>query len=652
MENLLEDLNSKQSEAVRSTEGPLLILAGAGSGKTRVITYRIAYLIKNQGVSPFRILAVTFTNKAANEMKERLKVLLPDLSDRNLWVATFHATCAKILRRNLNKLEYPHQGLDNNFTIYDTDEQNTLIKEILQQLDYSHYQYKPRAILGAISSAKNDLITPELYKMQAVSTVEKVVAEVYPFYLRRLAENNALDFDDLLLLTVKLFDQQSEILKYYQDKFQYIHVDEYQDTNECQYKLTSQLAGDKQNLCVVGDDDQSIYSFRGADIRNILDFEEDYPQTKVLRLEQNYRSSQCILEASWNVIKHNNDRKEKKLWTDKEFGSRLVCYEATDETDEANFVGTKIKDLIEDGINPSDIAIFYRTNAQSRTFEEALLAANIPYQIIGGLGFYSRKEIKDLLGYLRVINNRADSVNLKRIINVPRRGIGNTTLLKLSRFAEENELSLFEAIERSKEIESINENTQAKIQRFLEIFTTFNAKDQPSIILDFILERTRYLEILERENTIESQTRIENIQELMNAIDDYELNHDPTSLSDYLENVALSSDLDQLDPSEVDLLPLMTLHSAKGLEFEYVFLVGLEEGLLPHIRSLTDQQELEEERRLCYVGLTRAIKQLHLVYTQQRRTYGNSEYRTPSRFLAEIPDRFLRKVDRYRSPFV
>ena len=652
MENLLENLNSKQLEAVQSTEGPLLILAGAGSGKTRVITYRIAHLIKNQEVSPFRILAVTFTNKAANEMKSRLKVLLPDLIDRNLWVATFHATCAKVLRRHLNKLDYPYSGLDNNFTIYDTDEQLTLIKEIFRQLDYGNYQHNPRSILGAISSAKNDLISPKIYKEHALSPIEGIVSEVYPLYLKGLAENNALDFDDLLLLTVELFKQKSDILRYYQDKFQYIHVDEYQDTNECQYKLTSQLSGEKQNLCVVGDDDQSIYSFRGADIRNILDFEEDYPQTKVLRLEQNYRSTQCILEASWNVIKNNSDRKEKKLWTNNRFGNKLICYEASDETDEANYVGTKIKELIDDGINQSDIAIFYRTNAQSRTFEEALLAANIPYQIIGGLGFYSRKEIKDLLGYLRVINNRSDSINLRRIINTPRRGLGGTTLARLSAHAEQNEITLFQSIERSEEIESIKKNTQLKLKKFLQILTRFTAEDQPSVVLDFVLARTGYLENLRKEKTIEAQTRIENIQELINAIQDYEDNHDPTSLSDYLENVALSSDLDQLDPSEMDLLPLMTLHSAKGLEFKYVFLVGMEEGLLPHGRSLDIKEELEEERRLCYVGITRAIDQLYLVHSQLRRTYGNPEYQTPSRFLSEIPKDYLRKIDRYQSPFL
>ena len=652
MENLLENLNPKQLEAVQSTEGPLLILAGAGSGKTRVITYRIAHLIKNQEVSPFRILAVTFTNKAANEMKSRLKVLLPDLIDRNLWVATFHATCAKVLRRHLNKLDYPYTGLDNNFTIYDTDEQLTLIKEIFKQLDYGNYQHNPRSVLGAISSAKNDLISPKLYKEHALSPIEGIVSEVYPLYLKGLAENNALDFDDLLLLTVELFKQKSDILKYYQDKFQYIHVDEYQDTNECQYKLTSQLSGEKQNLCVVGDDDQSIYSFRGADIRNILDFEEDYPQTKVLRLEQNYRSTQCILEASWNVIKNNSDRKEKKLWTNNRFGSKLICYEASDETDEANYVGTKIKELLDDGITRSDIAIFYRTNAQSRTFEEALLAANIPYQIIGGLGFYSRKEIKDLLGYLRVINNKADSINLKRIINTPRRGLGGTTLARLSVYAEQNEITLFQSLERSEEIESIKKNTQLKIKKFLQILTRFSAEDQPSVVLDFVLARTGYLENLRKEKTIEAQTRIENIEELINAIQDYEDNHDPTSLSDYLENVALSSDLDQLDPSEMDLLPLMTLHSAKGLEFKYVFLVGMEEGLLPHGRSLDIKEELEEERRLCYVGITRAIDQLYLVHSQLRRTYGNPAYQTPSRFLSEIPKDYLKKVDRYRSPFL
>ena len=652
MRNLAENLNPVQLEAVQTTEGPLLVLAGAGSGKTRVVTYRIAHLIENQGISPFRILAITFTNKAANEMKHRLKVLLPSLADRDLWVATFHATCVKILRRNINKLNHPYLGIDNNFTIYAIEEQTTLIKDILKQLNYDDYKYTPRSILSGISRAKNDLISPQLYKDYTSSAFEAIVAEIYPLYLEGLARNNALDFDDLLLLTVELFQQDSEVLEFYQTKFQYIHVDEYQDTNECQYKLTSQLSGKHHNLCVVGDDDQSIYSFRGADIRNILDFEKDYPNTITLRLEQNYRSTQCILEAAWNVIKQNSQRKEKKLWTENPFGNKIIYYEASDEADEANFVGNKIKELVEDSIKPSDISIFYRTNAQSRTFEEALMAANIPYQIVGGLGFYSRKEIKDLLAYLRVINNKSDSMSLRRIINVPTRGIGGTTLIKLMGHAAENQISLFESLLRSKEIDSINKGIQAKIEKFSEIFTSFTNEDQPSEVLDFILEKTNYLDNLKRQNTIESETRIENIQELLNSILDYEVDHSPTSLSDYLENVALSSDLDNLDKAEIDLLPLMTLHSAKGLEFPYVFIVGMEESFMPHARSLNHKEELEEERRLCYVGITRAMTQLYITHAQQRRTYGNSEYRVSSRFISEIPDMYLKKVDRYRSPFM
>ena len=649
--NLFDDLNEVQQEAIKSTEGPLLILAGAGSGKTRVITYRIAHLIRNLGVSPFRILAVTFTNKAANEMKSRLKQLLPDLIDRDLWAATFHSSGAKILRRYIHKMEYPYKGIDNDFTIYDIDEQVTFIKEVVKQLDQIEYHYNPRAILGHISQAKNNLISPEIYRIQVSSEIEELVSEVYPLYLEGLARNNALDFDDLLLHTVKLFDQKQEVLGFYQEKFQYIHVDEYQDTNECQYKLVSQLAGERKNLCVVGDDDQSIYAFRGADIRNILDFEKDYTDTKVLRLEQNYRSTQTILDAAWDVIKRNKNRKEKKLWTENPFGSKIISYESSDETDEANFVGTKIKELLEDGIKCTDIAIFYRTNAQSRTFEEALLAANIPYQIVGGLGFYDRKEIKDLLGYLRVINNRADSINLRRIINTPRRGIGGTTVTKLTRYAEINEISLFEAILEVERIDAIDAGIQAKVKKFSGLFEFFNKDDQPSVVLDYILDKTQYLEKLELEKTIESQTRIENINELINAIMDYETYHDPTSLSDYLENVALSSDIDDLDSDEVELLPLMTLHSAKGLEFPYVFIVGMEEGFMPHSRSFDRQSELEEERRLCYVGLTRAMKQLYLVHAQQRRTYGNAEYRTPSRFLSEISSSYIRKITRYSSPF-
>jgi len=661
-ENLLSSLNDVQREAVQHTEGPLLILSGAGSGKTRVITHRIAYLLEHHDVSPYRILAVTFTNKAAKEMKDRLDVLVEGSVSRDLWVATFHSTCARILRRDIEKLgtdaetqsvlRSKDRAYTRDFTIFDTGEQATLVKDVLRQLNYSDKQYNPRAILSHISRAKNESISPETYQSIADGYFERVVAEVYALYQDALRVNNSLDFDDLLLFTVELLNENLEVRQFYQNKFEYILVDEYQDTNRCQYELVNLLVtGEKQNICVVGDDDQSIYAFRGADIRNILDFEQDYPNTRVLRLEQNYRSTQNILDAAWGVVHNNRKRKAKKLWTENDLGELVTCYEAMDENDEAGYVGTQIEDWHVEGVDYKDFAVFYRTNAQSRIFEEAFRAANIPYQIVGGVGFYDRMEIKDLLAYLRVVCNPSDSMSVRRIINVPSRGIGATTLDRLINFAAQEGIPLFQAIQRVDEITTINRGIQAKVQRFIKIFDDFEASMLPADALDYVLKVTGYLKNLEAQRTIEAQNRVENIEELINAVIEYEQNTPEPTLSDYLENVALTADIDAMETDTTDMVTLMTLHSAKGLEFPFVFIVGMEEGYLPHQRSLDTQAELEEERRLCYVGITRAMEQLYLSHASSRRTFRETEYRIQSRFISEIPEHLIKHVDRYRSPF-
>ncbi|MCG9132025.1 DNA helicase PcrA [Candidatus Poribacteria bacterium] len=658
---MLRSLNDVQREAVQHVNGPLLILSGAGSGKTRVITHRIAYLIKHHDVSPFRILAVTFTNKAANEMKERLDTLVEGGVSRELWVSTFHSTCARILRRDIEKLgtRAASEGVSvskkhvytRDFTIFDTGEQATLIKDVLRQLNYSDKDYNPRAILSLISHAKNESISPQKYEIIADGYFERVVAEVYPLYQDALRLNNSLDFDDLLLFTVELLRKNTEVREYYQGKFEYILVDEYQDTNRCQYELVHLLADEKQNVCVVGDDDQSIYAFRGADIRNILDFEKDYPNARVLRLEQNYRSTQNILDAAWSVVQNNKARKPKKLWTEQDEGELVTCYEAMDESDEAGYVGTQIEDWHAEGVNYKDFAVFYRTNAQSRIFEEAFRAANIPYQIVGGVGFYDRMEIKDLLAYLRVMCNPNDSMSVRRVINVPSRGIGATTLERLMDFAATEDITLFEAVQRVDEISTINRGLQTKVRRFAEIFDEFDATVFPADALDYVLKVTGYLKNLKSQNSIEAQNRVENIEELINAVIEYEQNEPEPSLSDYLENVALIADIDTMETDSTDMVTLMTLHSAKGLEFPFVFIVGVEEGYLPHQRSISTESELEEERRLCYVGITRAMEQIYLSHARSRRTFRETEYRTPSRFIAEIPEYLIKHVDRYQSPF-
>ncbi len=643
MTDLLDSLNPVQRQAVQHTEGALLLLSGAGSGKTRVITHRIAYLIRHHGISPFNILAVTFTNKAAGEMKTRLENLVGERTSKLLWVSTFHSSCARILRRDIERL-----GYSSSFTIYDTADQLTLIKEILKALKFREEQNNPRAVLSTISNAKNALMTPEIFASTADGFFEQQVAQIYRVYQTFLRENNALDFDDLIMLTVELLESCPDVLEYYQNKFRYILIDEYQDTNHSQYRLVRALAQKHQNICVVGDDDQAIYSWRGADIKNILDFERDYPNTTILRLEQNYRSTQNILGAAYEIVRHNRRRIDKKLWTENQTGELITCYEAQDENDEAGHVIQEIERWRARGVKYGDCVIFYRINAQSRTFEDALRGANIPYQIVGNVRFYERMEIKDLLAYLRVIVNPADTISLRRIINVPRRGIGPTTIQRLENFAQAEGISLFDAVMRANRISTLRYAAQEKVRVFAELIESFNADDSPVQTVEALLDRSGYLDNLKQENTIESQSRLENVRELITAAAEYEEREAEPTLVGFLEMITLVADIDNMDDKS-DIVTLMTLHSAKGLEFPIVFMVGMEEGLLPHQRSFASEAELEEERRLCYVGITRAKEEIYLTYARSRRLFGQTDYRMPSRFIEEIPEELLKREDAYQS---
>ena len=639
MTDLLESLNPVQRKAVQHTEGPLLILSGAGSGKTRVITHRIAHLIRHHRVSPYNILAVTFTNKAAEEMRTRLDNLI---GPSQLWVSTFHSTCAQILRRDIH-----HLGYERSFTIYDTADQQTLIKELIKTLQLR--LNSPGAVIGEISRAKSDFVSPEEYTKRAIGFFEQSVAQIYPMYQDFLRTNNALDFDDLIRLTVELFDDNPNVLAYYQDKFRYILVDEYQDTNRGQYLLVNALAQKHENICVVGDDDQSIYSFRGADINNILDFENDYPDTTVLRLVQNYRSTKNILEAAYHVIRNNQKRKEKQIWTDNKKGSAITLHEATEDIREADYVLRQIREWRGRGRKYGDCVIFYRINAQSRTFEDALRGANVPYQIVGGIRFYERMEVKDIMAYMRAIVNPADTVSIKRIINVPRRGIGVATVQKIEDFAYDEGIPLFEAIQRVGEVSTLNNGAKNRVREFAELIASFNANDPPSRTAEDLIDRTGYLQTLRSEGSIEAQTREENLQELVAAVTEYEESETEPTLSGFLEKITLASDIDSMEDKS-DVVTMMTLHSAKGLEFPIVFMVGIEEGLLPHQRSYDTEAELEEERRLCYVGLTRAQEHLYLTYARSRRLYRDIDYRIPSRFIEEIPPELVEQGTPYESP--
>ncbi|MDS1028976.1 DNA helicase PcrA [Bacillota bacterium LX-D] len=635
MQDLLDKLNPAQKEAVLHREGPLLILAGAGSGKTRVLTHRVAYLI-DQGVDPSQILAITFTNKAAKEMKERLTSLVGSRAVDRLWVSTFHACCVRILRKEIGNL-----GYQSNFVIYDTGDQQTLIKNCLRELNLDEKKFTPRAVAAAISNGKNQLLSPEQYDRLSANFFANKVSEVYRLYQEKLKANNALDFDDLLMLTVKLFKENTPVLHYYQEKFKYILIDEYQDTNHAQYLIVKMLAKGYRNLCAVGDPDQSIYGWRGADIQNILDFEEDYPEAKIIKLEQNYRSTKTILQAANNVILNNTGRKQKELWTDNEKGRPITCFMGQNERYEAQFIVDEIcKQHQVDGIPYSDFAILYRTNAQSRIIEEVLVRNAIPYEIFGGLKFYERKEIKDILAYLRVLANPADDISLERIINVPKRGIGDATLNKVQEFAAGQGLSIYNALKIVQEIPGLSSRFINSLKQFSDLLEKFRAKmDRIPLteLVQIVLNDTGYLAELEVEKTVEAQTRIENLQEFLSVTAEFDRQSEDKTLVTFLAQTALVTDLDAYTENEEKVV-LMTLHTAKGLEYPVVFLAGMEEGVFPHTRALLDEGELEEERRLCYVGMTRAQQNLYLTRAWQRTLYGNTVYNAPSRFLDEIPE--------------
>lgn len=638
--SIYDTLNPPQREAVAQTEGPVLILAGAGSGKTRVLTHRIAYLMEEMGVNPWNILAITFTNKAAQEMRERVDKLV-GFGSESIWVSTFHSACVRILRRHIDNL-----GYDTNFTIYDTDDQKSLMKDVCRKLNIDTKVYKERSLLAQISHAKDELLTPDDMEMKAAGDYNmKKVASVYREYQAALRKNNALDFDDLIVKTVELFQNCGAVLEYYQERFKYIMVDEYQDTNTAQFKFISLLAQKYENLCVVGDDDQSIYKFRGANIGNILGFERVFPDAKVIRLEQNYRSTKNILNAANQVIANNTERKAKTLWTENEEGSKVHFRQFFNAYEEAEYVAREIGRMKREGMGSyRDCAILYRTNAQSRIFEEKFIAANIPYKLVGGVNFYARKEIKDLLCYLKTIDNARDDLAVQRIINVPKRGIGATTLGRVQDYADNMGISLYEALRVAEEVPSIGRSL-SKIDGFVTFIQSLKSKaDVLSVeeLLQEVIDDTGYVAELEAEDTEESRARIENIDELISKTVAYqeamEEQNQPATLSGFLEEVALVADIDTVDPDQ-DYVLLMTLHSAKGLEFPKVFMVGMEDGIFPSHMTISygDDGELEEERRLCYVGITRAMKDLTLTCAQQRMIRGETQYNKVSRFVREIP---------------
>ena len=638
--SIYDTLNSPQKEAVLHTDGPLLILAGAGSGKTRVLTHRIAYLISEKDINPWNILAITFTNKAAQEMRERVD-RITGTDGGSVWVSTFHSTCVRILRRYIDRL-----GYDTNFTIYDTDDQKTLMKEVCRKLDLDTKKYKERSLLAQISHAKDELMTPDEMLMNAGADFnQKKVAEVYREYQASLRRNNALDFDDLIVKTVELFQNCGDVLEYYQERFRYIMVDEYQDTNTAQFKFVSLLASRYENLCVVGDDDQSIYKFRGANIGNILGFERVFPDAKVIRLEQNYRSTQNILNAANGVIANNTERKDKKLWTENPEGEKIHFRQFMNGFEEAEYVvGDIAKKRRENTGHYHDCAILYRTNAQSRLFEEKCLHANIPYKIVGGVNFYARKEVKDLLCYLKTVDNAADDLAVRRILNVPKRGIGATTVGRVQDYADNMNISFYDALRVAEEVPSIGRSL-SKIDGFVTFIQSLKSKAQAYTVtelLEEIIDLTGYVDELKAEDTEESRARIENIDELISKTVSYQetmtAEGREATLSGFLEEIALIADIDTVDPDQ-DYVLLMTLHSAKGLEFPYVYLAGMEDGIFPSSMCIFsgDSSDMEEERRLCYVGITRAMKELTLTSAQQRMVRGETQYNRVSRFVREIP---------------
>lgn len=638
-----DTLNKPQKEAVFHTEGPLLILAGAGSGKTRVLTHRIAYLIEEKGVNPWNILAITFTNKAAEEMRQRVDSLV-GIGAESIWVSTFHSMCVRILRRYIDRL-----GYDNRFTIYDTDDQKTLMKEVCRKTDIDTKRFKERMLLSVISSAKNEMILPEEFELNAGGDfVQLKIAKVYKEYEAQMRANNALDFDDLLVKTVQLLETQPDVRENYQERFRYIMVDEYQDTNTVQFRLVSLLAGKYRNLCVVGDDDQSIYKFRGANIRNILDFEKEFSDAKVIKLEQNYRSVGNVLEVANSVIRNNKGRKEKTLWTDNEKGEKIRLRQFDTAYDEAQFIAEDIKDETAQGANYSDHAVLYRTNAQSRLLEEKFVAMNIPYKIVGGINFYSRREIKDVLSYLKTIDNGKDDLAVRRIINVPKRGIGLTTINRIQESAAARGIGFYDALSAPDLIPGIGRSA-SKLDSFAALIEYFKGRSEESGVTDLlteVIEKTGYTESLEADDPEELEARVQNIDELVSKAAVYEEScsdrGERPTLSGFLEEVALVTDIDSV-AEDRDYVILMTLHSAKGLEFPHVYLAGMEDGLFPSYMSISgdDPEELEEERRLCYVGVTRAEEKLTLTCARMRLVRGERQYNSMSRFIKEMPSALI-----------
>ena len=634
--SIYDTLNDKQKQAVMQTQGPVLILAGAGSGKTRVLTHRVAYLIDQEGVNPYQIMAITFTNKAAGEMRERVDKIV-GFGAEQIWVSTFHSTCVRILRRYIDRL-----GYDNNFTIYDTDDQKGVMKEICKKLQIDTKMLKERTVLSAISSAKNELIDPLQYEMQSTFDYNAGrIAKVYKEYQAVLHKNNALDFDDLIMKTVELFKADAQVLNNYQERFRYIMVDEYQDTNTAQFELIRLLAGKYRNLCVVGDDDQSIYKFRGANIRNILDFEKVYPEACVIKLEQNYRSTQVVLDAANAVIKNNTGRKDKALWTEKKEGNRIHFRQFDTAYEEAEYIAGDVAAKTRNGeAQYGECAVLYRTNAQARLLEEKFIMEGIPYDVIGGVNFYARREIKDILAYLKTIDNGRDDVAVKRIINVPKRGIGMATIVRVQEYADSRQISFYDALKEADQIMTIGRSA-SRLQPFVTMIQTFRSKIEfysLEELLRDILETTGYVKELEESEEEDAADRIENIDELISKVVAYEETHDEPTLSEFLEEVALVADIDKVGETDNRVL-LMTLHSAKGLEFPHVYLAGLEDGIFPSYMTIMsdDPMDIEEERRLAYVGITRAKDDLTITYARQRMIRGETQYNPVSRFVREIP---------------
>ena len=642
MQDLIEGLNDRQKEAVISTEGPCLVIAGAGSGKTKVLTHKIAYLISEKYVKPWNIIAITFTNKAANEMKERIQKIIGDAAN-DLWMGTFHSICVKILRKYIDRI-----GFDHSFLIFDTSDQKTLIKECLKDLKVDDKLFTDRAVLSEISNGKNEMLEPKDYKIKYAGDFRReTIGNIYELYQQRLKENNALDFDDIINYTIKILTENPDVLEYYTEKFKYVLVDEYQDTNKAQFMLVSILASKYGNITVVGDNDQGIYSFRGADITNILNFEKDFPGTKIIKLEQNYRCTGNILKAANAVIKHNENKYEKKLWTANDEGELPSIYQSEDEYDEASYVVKQINHLkTEEYYKYSDFVVLYRMNSQSRAIEDILRREDIPYKIVGGLKFYERKEIKDIIAYLRLIYNTSDNISLKRIINEPKRGIGKTSLDNIQQISEQNGISMYEVIKNAEQF-GLN-RVKANADDFINLIEELRTKQNELSISELIketLNKSGYTKALELENSVEAESRIQNLEEFLTVAIEFEEEFADNTLGEFLENITLSSDIDNVEDAE-NSVTLMTLHSAKGLEFPTVFLVGLEEGIFPGYKSIGEENALQEERRFFYVGITRAKEHLFLTCAKRRTIFGSTSYNAISRFVKEIPEELLNGYDK------